>query len=555
MTYPEPNQDRVTEGEKMRRWTGRSAFLLPVLLVLLLFVSAYWGISREINRIAREQQSRELTLAKTTIDDRLFSSARALENHESEIREALAHPRRGGIESVLEEMSKIEVGIDHVAIFSKEGIDLFHYPEDTESPGIDYSNTHWYRDYVSRGGRSSISDAIGGRSVTPLAVIVFPVKDVPGYKGISAYAAIRLTSITGWLSPFRIGENGGLVLLDRHDRVVASSATLNLTTGSKFTNKCNDCLTGERRTFDDWRLVAILPRSEIRSSILTSLFIPLLAGLSLIAISGLIGLRIRSLNELSARQQVAVEEARDQIEANFRELESGLLPVLPAIPGWQISLSHTSATYGTRIGGDFFDVFTSKSGDLVTIIGDVSGKGLTASAVATGARTATRAFFETTDDPKEVLTALNRYMTNQTPKNIFITMLICIFGESNIKIVTAGHPLPIWSRGGVVEEPGLPAEIVGLPLAIFPDASYETYELETAVDDRLTAIFYTDGLIEARGNDGLFGVERVSELFAQFLEEGMNAEAITGRMRQEATEWSLGELKDDLAIICAARSS
>ena len=63
-----------------------------------------------------------------------------------------------------------------------------------------------------------------------------------------------------------------------------------------------------------------------------------------------------------------------------------------------------------------------------------------------------------------------------------------------------------------------------LPLALDPDATYETTAFHLAVGDRLTV--YTDGLLEARNPAGeIFGFERVRALMAKKPDAGQAAEA------------------------------
>ena len=72
-----------------------------------------------------------------------------------------------------------------------------------------------------------------------------------------------------------------------------------------------------------------------------------------------------------------------------------------------------------------------------------------------------------------------------------------------VKLVSAGHPLPLRLRDGTVEEVGRPGPLLGA----FEASSWEVSATEISEGDQL--VVFTDGVIEAGGSAERFGEERL----------------------------------------------
>lgn len=87
-------------------------------------------------------------------------------------------------------------------------------------------------------------------------------------------------------------------------------------------------------------------------------------------------------------------------------LQRSLLPTaLPATHGAQLAARYIPGE--GVVGGDWYDVFTLRSGQLGLVIGDVTGSGLSASVIMGRMRSALRAYALETCDPAEVLDKLD----------------------------------------------------------------------------------------------------------------------------------------------------
>src|SRR6201999_3431948 len=107
--------------------------------------------------------------------------------------------------------------------------------------------------------------------------------------------------------------------------------------------------------------------------------------------------------QLGRRAAVAVENSRlhTKLTGIAETLQTGLLPAeLPTIPGWEIaSLYRPAATeFRVDVGGDFYEIF-EQDGAWVVIMGDVTGKGVTAASVTALMRHGARVAGRTEPDP------------------------------------------------------------------------------------------------------------------------------------------------------------
>jgi serine phosphatase RsbU (regulator of sigma subunit) len=111
-----------------------------------------------------------------------------------------------------------------------------------------------------------------------------------------------------------------------------------------------------------------------------------------------------------------------------------------------------------------------------------------------------------------------------------------------VELATAGHPAPIVLRAnGVVEE----VEVAGIAAGLLPDVRYQAVSLSLDVGD--TMLMFTDGVIEARGDHGLYGVERLVALLPAYA--GAAPEVLCEAVEQDVVEYLDGEPHDDIAIL------
>jgi predicted ester cyclase len=225
------------------------------------------------------------------------------------------------------------------------------------------------------------------------------------------------------------------------------------------------------------------------------------------------------LSELLRRRRLEQEiRERERIEQELevaRRIQDASLPKeVPTLEGWEISPFYQPAR---EVGGDFYDFHLLSEGRLGVVVGDATGKGVPAALVMASTRSMLRALARASDySPGEVLEQVNDLLVTDIPPNMFVTCFYCILDpkSASLTYANAGHDLPYLWHGGEAEE----LRARGMPLGLMPAMRYE--EKEVVLDVGESALFYSDGLVEAHDPKGeMFGFPRLRALVAEHAAE------------------------------------
>ncbi|MFZ0340155.1 MAG: SpoIIE family protein phosphatase, partial [Terracidiphilus sp.] len=207
----------------------------------------------------------------------------------------------------------------------------------------------------------------------------------------------------------------------------------------------------------------------------------------------------------SHRQQARLEE---EIR-NARAVQQVLIPeAIPATPGFKVESVYKPAE---EVGGDFFQIMPLRGGGVLSVIGDVSGKGIPAAMTVSLLVGTVRTLAHYTQSPAEILAAMNQRMLARSHDGGFTTCLILRADpDGKITAANAGHLAPyLRCREMVIEG--------GLPLGLAANAVYTESTTQLAEGEQLTLL--TDGVVEARSKSGeLFGFDRTSAIAADTAE-------------------------------------
>ncbi|CAM5497466.1 hypothetical protein SAVIM338S_03549 [Streptomyces avidinii] len=159
------------------------------------------------------------------------------------------------------------------------------------------------------------------------------------------------------------------------------------------------------------------------------------------------------------------------------------------------------------VGGDWYDVITLGAGRTALVIGDVMGRGVRAAAVMGQLRTAVRAYARLDLPPHEVLQLLDGLAAEIDASQI----ATCVYAvhdpnEGLLAYASAGHlPILVRDEDGTVRRA---ADPTGPPLGT---GGWLHTSGTIALGPGSTAVLYTDGLVERRGEDideGVASLER-----------------------------------------------
>lgn len=245
--------------------------------------------------------------------------------------------------------------------------------------------------------------------------------------------------------------------------------------------------------------------------------------------------------------RIELERVYERERKIAETLQTSLLGAVPKIAGLRFETVYRAALDESMIGGDFYDVFRITPNKIGIVVGDVSGKGLTAAVHVATAKYSIRSHAYETDSPGRVMEMVNETMLHETDAEGFITIFAGVLdiARRTLTYTNCGHePVIFWrSASGKAEMLPPTGPIIG---AIPGIACLEkTMALEPG-DEILLA---TDGLFEIRCGEGRLEVEGLLELFTELKKSG-NATALA--LIERVTAFCEGNLRDDVAILRVA---
>ncbi len=181
-----------------------------------------------------------------------------------------------------------------------------------------------------------------------------------------------------------------------------------------------------------------------------------------------------------------------------QELQRGMLPRSPvAMAGIEVDFRYLPASRSAQVGGDWFDVLSLPGRRVALVIGDVMGHGLSAAVAMGQLRTITRTLAALDFAPHLVLRHLDE-IARQLGGAYLATCVYAVYDPltRRCRIAGAGHLPPVLvTPDGRSELLDLPT---GAPIGV-GGVGFSTVERE--VPDGSVLVFYTDGLVEVRGQD------------------------------------------------------
>lgn len=223
------------------------------------------------------------------------------------------------------------------------------------------------------------------------------------------------------------------------------------------------------------------------------------------------------------------QTALEQEYRSAREVQQRLVPVsVPSIPGFDFHAAYLPAH---EVGGDFYQIFPQNDGSSLIVVGDVSGKGLTAAMKGVLAVGAVRALAEFCPSPARLLNDLNREMVKAADGGFITCLCVQIYPDGRAILSSAGHPAP-YLNGEELQIGG------GIPLGLVANVEYSETTVHLPAGQSLMLL--SDGVLEATNSAGeLFGFDRTAAISTQ------NAESIA------QTAQSFGQ-DDDITVLTLA---
>lgn len=211
-----------------------------------------------------------------------------------------------------------------------------------------------------------------------------------------------------------------------------------------------------------------------------------------------------------------------------------------------------------QVAGDAFDY--NVDGDVVDLaVFDAAGHDLRSSVTTALAITAVRnARRSGVEDLVAIAALADELIASKPGPKQFATAILARLDvvTGQLAILNAGHPPPLLVRSGkVVKELGPPPRTpLGVMLlgGIKQEVNVTSEQLEPG--DRL--LFYSDGIVEARDQNGMFfGEDRLVEMTEHAAASGLSAPETLRRLTAAVLEHQGGQLQDDATLLLAEWST
>ncbi|MBE0447051.1 MAG: SpoIIE family protein phosphatase [Actinobacteria bacterium] len=257
-------------------------------------------------------------------------------------------------------------------------------------------------------------------------------------------------------------------------------------------------------------------------------------------------LEIDFAKKLSSSVSLALENARlYESERHIADtLQKSLLVIPEKIGGIEFGYLYRSATEAAQVGGDFYDIFELEHGKVGIVIGDVSGKGIEATALTTVVKNTIKAHAYEDGTPALIMAKTNDLVRRVSSPGTFVTVIFAVLDTETGKLTycNAGHPPAIIKRAsGSVELLTKFSPIIGA----FSGMHYRSGNEKLKKGDIL--IIYTDGIIEARCNGGFYGEERLVKFIKSL--EPTPANEVPKAIFNNVMRCAGNKLTDDVAIL------
>lgn len=209
--------------------------------------------------------------------------------------------------------------------------------------------------------------------------------------------------------------------------------------------------------------------------------------------------RIASLS-LANLKRIDIEKRQARLEAELKSAAN--------VQSWMLPRRHTSigsltcigeSRFGAGMGGDFFDLIDLGDGKVAVTIGDVSGKGVTASVLMTATQGYLHAALRASGDPLQAVVSAHAFISPRKPMGKFVTAWVGVIDltAQTLRYVDAGHGYAVLRHPDGTPE-HLERQGGGPPIGMIDEATYEAVEVPMPTGSAL--LLMSDGIVEQFGS-------------------------------------------------------
>lgn len=263
-----------------------------------------------------------------------------------------------------------------------------------------------------------------------------------------------------------------------------------------------------------------------------------------------------SFNNMTQRvEQLIVEvKEKEKLESELeiaRQVQARLFP--KEIPKLKTLELFGLCNPARVVSGDYYDFIQLDPRCTAIVIGDISGKGISAALLMASVQAALHAQLTMGTNgglsTATLVARLNRQLYENTTPEKYATFYLGLYDDTSglLAYTNAGHLAPILVRNGSV----LRLESNGMVVGMFPDFPYEQQVVQLHAGDLLAA--FTDGITESEDANGeQFGEQRLADLLIRNQDRPLNeiVTAVTDSLRSWTSDF---DNRDDTTILLARR--
>ena len=259
-------------------------------------------------------------------------------------------------------------------------------------------------------------------------------------------------------------------------------------------------------------------------------------------------------NALLEGSRAELKAARDALWGEMevaKRIQTALLPHDRRAGGFEVAAAMFPAA---EVGGDYYDIISPPGGRSWIAIGDVSGHGVESGLVMMMTQTAIQSLVRQQPErrPGEVFAAVNDVICENVSRlgsNRYMTLNVVRLDDEGLTLAGKHQDVLVW-RGGQRRVETFAND--GSWIGVVPDVSGCAPDAFLPLGARDVALFFTDGVTEARDAQGaLFGEERLAAIFAR-VAEGPPAEAIRSILEEVASFTT--DQSDDMTLLVLRRA-
>ena len=234
-----------------------------------------------------------------------------------------------------------------------------------------------------------------------------------------------------------------------------------------------------------------------------------------------------------------------------RRIQNGLVPEKISLEGNGFC-SYAMTHPAKAVGGDFYDCFIREDGRICAVIGDVSGKGISAAICMAMVKTVIREKLKAGLSPAEVLNRTNDEFCERNPGNLFATAFVAVLDpvSGELLYANAGHTYPVI----LSDDPKYLIPESGIALGMFEDANLTDNSLTLMPGQGI--LLYTDGVTEAVDDKKqFFGTKKLMDAVAAATKKSFPADEVVLAVGAAVDDHCKGmEPFDDRAVMALIRT-